>query len=94
MQADLEMRRIFSVRNPEEMDHNMGLEGTLLQLDVWELNPDGIVLDEKLGEGAFGEVYRGILVETCNDPRMETFLRRNCGGGFVAIKFLKGKLWT
>ena len=86
-QADLEMRRIFSVRNTEEVDYNLGRGNTLLQLDDWELNPGGIVLDEKLGEGAFGEVYKGILVETNNESQMEAFLRR----GFVAIKYLKGK---
>ena len=85
------MRRIFSTRNTEQMDPYMGLEGNLLQLDDWELSPDGIVPDEKLGEGAFGEVYKGILVETYNDPRLETFLMKN-SGGFVAMKYLKGKL--
>ena len=56
---------------------------------VWEISPEGIVMDEKLGEGTFGEVYKGIVVETYNNPHIEGFLKKN-NIGHVVVKFLKG----
>lgn len=38
----------------------MGLgEGTLITLDEWEMPRENVVLNRKLGEGAFGTVYGG-----------------------------------
>ena len=81
------MQLIFSGRHNESAE--CSAEHGIMQLDDWELSPEDIVIDEKLGEGAFGEVYRGIVAETRNNPRVEGFLVRS-GNGYVALKFLKG----
>ena len=89
LQAYREMQLIFSSAvTPKSVvvEHDT----IMLQPDDWEISPEGIVMDEKLGEGAFGEVYKGIVAETYNNPRIEGFLKKN-SNGYVAVKFLKGK---
>ena len=83
------MQLIFSGKHNGSAECSIEHEDIVLQLDDWELNPEDIVIDEKLGEGAFGEVYKGIVAETHNNPHLEGFLVRN-GSGYVALKFLKG----
>ncbi len=58
--------------------------------DDWELFPSDIVVGESLGEGAFGEVYKGLLKGplTCSKIKPEY---RNAIHVSVAIKLLKGK---
>ena len=69
-------------------EHNGSIEQHALQVDDWELNHKSIITDEKLGEGAFGVVYRGTIMETCNNPHVRPLLARN-GIAHVAVKFLK-----
>ncbi len=33
----------------------------LLNVDTWELHPGSVVLQTKLGHGAFGDVYQGVV---------------------------------
>ena len=89
LQAYKELQLIFS---SAMMPNSAVVENgtTMLQPDDWEISPEGIIMDEKLGEGAFGEVYKGIVAETYNNPHIEGFLKRN-GNGYVAVKFLKGE---
>ena len=49
------------VRQTEERMRALGLlsSGTLLTLDEWEIPRERIVINRKLGEGAFGTVYGG-----------------------------------
>lgn len=57
--------------------------------DDWEVSPTDIVVDVTLGEGAFGEVYKGFLKGpiTCSKVK-PTY--RNAVHVSVAIKLLKG----
>ena len=52
-------------------------EGALLTLDEWEMPRENVVLNRKLGEGAFGTVYGGEA------------LLGNCKWAAVAVKTLK-----
>ena len=60
------------------------------QLDRWEIPSDEIIVKERLGEGAFGEVYRGIIKCPITNPVM---MRRSSMKKSiftpVAIKLLK-----
>lgn len=49
------------VEQTEERMRALGLlsSGTLLTLDEWEIPRERIVINRKLGEGAFGTVYGG-----------------------------------
>ena len=60
-------------------------------VDDWEVSPSDIVVDESLGEGAFGEVYKGFLKGplTCNKVKPSY---RNAVHVGVAIKLLKGRV--
>ena len=80
------MQLIFSGRHTSPTEKHTD---STMQLDNWELNRKGIVVDEKLGEGAFGVVYRGIIAETYNNSYVKAFLTRN-GDRYVALKFLRG----
>lgn len=59
-------------------------------LDDWEIPASHVVIDESLGEGAFGEVYRGVITDLVNNSRMRALLKQN-NSGFVAVKLLKSK---
>ena len=87
------MQLIFSGVHNSSTECSVEHVDSILQLDDWELSPEDIFIDEKLGEGAFGEVYRGIVAETHNNPHIEGFLARN-SSGYVALKFLKGNEFT
>jgi len=40
----------------------------VLELDEWELNPDAVVMQNLLGTGNFGEVYKAMLSGPVNIP--------------------------
>jgi len=56
----------------------------LLQDDNWELPVGGVVIETKLGHGAFGDVYQGMVKE----------FEATDGGDLtgVAIKVMKGEV--
>lgn len=49
----------------------------------WEIERSCIEMKEKLGEGAFGQVMKGMLYSLQNKPQQLT----------VAVKMLKGKIF-
>ena len=57
--------------------------------DEWELCPTDITVDDLLGEGAFGEVYKGFLKGPLSNTRVKPEYR-NLLHIPVAIKLLKG----
>ena len=59
-----------------------------LQLDDWEVPASSIIIDKKLGEGAFGEVYRGVVRGDSDSARLITHLQDK-DKPFVAVKLLK-----
>jgi len=71
-------------------------------IDHWEVDGDLVTLEEELGEGAFGKVYKGVLKELTTPsrkmfmmPRINA-IRKNTikqtGGLTVAVKMLHGEL--
>ena len=72
-------------------------------IDHWEVDWDLVTLEEELGEGAFGKVYKGIIKELTTPSQkmiMTTPIsasRKNTGkqtGGFtVAVKMLHRELY-
>lgn len=57
--------------------------------DDWEVMPSDIVVDQTLGEGAFGEVYKGFIKGPIVCSRVKPSYR-NAVHVTVAIKLLKG----
>ncbi len=59
--------------------------------DEWEVPPGEIIVEDSLGEGAFGEVYKGILKGpiACSKVRPS---QRKAVFTEVAIKLLKSKI--
>ena len=53
------------------------------EADEWELDPSQVFIEEQLGEGAFGDVYRGNIKRTTGTHSANTSMA-------VAIKLLKG----
>lgn len=72
-------------------------------IDHWEVDGDLVTLEEELGEGAFGKVYKGILKELSMPSRKMSMMppmksiRKNTikqtGGFTVAVKMLHGGLY-
>ena len=59
--------------------------------DEWEMPSECIRADKKIGEGCFGEVFRGEITGECLTPQLKTYMRRNNNKHYVAIKQLKCK---
>ena len=52
-------------------------------VDSWEISPDCIIMDTMLGEGQFGEVYKGLIKDgDVNNPYFK-------GSECVAVKILR-----
>lgn len=58
--------------------------------DNWELLPSEVIMDDTLGEGAFGLVYKGFISGSslCRNVKWSF---RNSTTVTIAVKILKGK---
>ena len=72
-------------------------------IDHWEVDGDSVTLEEELGQGAFGKVYKGILKEQNILSRKlslfapvnalkKTTIKQQSNEFTVAVKMLHGKL--
>lgn len=64
---------------------------TVGKLDQWEIYSNQVAIQSRLGEGAFGDVYRGlynssVTKNSCNIPKFNTN-----NSVVVAVKLLRGK---
>ena len=77
--------------------HPGGLTGTFSDkrsiLDEWEISTNDIIVDQLLGRGAFGEVYKGVIRGPLENPKISIVLRQAIGVP-VAIKLLKREFFT
>ena len=60
------------------------------QRDEWEIPANEVIIEDCLGEGAFGEVYKGVIKCPIVNPRVQSSVR-NAFCTPVAIKLLKCK---
>lgn len=86
---------MFSV-NPHLVGRRPLLEASLTPMeatltDEWEVAPSEIIVDRSLGEGAFGEVYKGILKGPISCSKVRPSMRAAVSLE-VAIKLLKCKI--
>lgn len=61
-------------------------------LDEWEVPATEVIVESQLGEGAFGEVYKGVIKGPLTNPKISPMLKQSIGIP-VAIKLLKS-MWV
>ena len=60
------------------------------QKDEWEIPPNEVLIEDCLGEGAFGEVYKGVVKCPIINPKVH-LSAKNAFCTPVAIKLLKSE---
>ena len=58
------------------------------KFDDWEIPASQVMIEKRLGEGCFGEVYQGIIKGPISNPKVQASLK-NIMCPIVAIKLLK-----
>ena len=62
----------------------------LITADEWEIPPEQVVIEGNIGEGAFGEVLKGVVKGPLSNPKVPRALKSSICIP-VAIKMLKSK---
>ena len=60
------------------------------QRDEWEIPANEVIMEDSLGEGAFGQVYKGVVKCPIINPKVRSSVK-NAFCTPVAIKLLKSK---
>ena len=71
------------------LHRSTALSLTSPQKDEWEIPANEVIIEDCLGEGAFGEVYKGIVKCPIINPKVRPSVK-NAICTPVAIKLLKG----
>ena len=71
------------IRKTSEKDYTTG------KLDQWEVYSNQVVIQSRLGEGAFGEVYRGLFDSSITEKSSAKKVDAS-NSVVVAVKLLKG----
>ena len=71
----------FGTRTADKDDQEEAM--LTFEPDSWELDPEKITMDHLLGEGSFGQVYKGVLQGPVRTPGCETATSLS-----VAVKLL------
>ena len=66
------------------------IRATVPQLDEWEIPASEVIIVTQLGEGAFGEVYKGVVKCPITNPKVRLSVK-NSLCTTVAVKLLKCK---
>ena len=67
------------------------VNNAVITTDEWEIPPSHVIIEDCLGEGAFGEVYHGIIRGPIVNPKVHPSMKSAICTA-VAIKLLKCKL--
>ena len=69
----------------------------ILAADEWEISPDDLELQEKLGKGQFGDVKLALVKNMSCTSKLRNYVDRQVAGGeslstsrAVAVKYLRG----
>ena len=62
----------------------------LITTDEWEISPGQVIVEDSIGEGAFGEVLKGTVKGPLTNPKIPSALK-NAICIPVAIKMLKSQ---
>ena len=60
------------------------------QRDDWEIPANEVIIEDSLGEGAFGEVFKGVIKCPITNPKVKS-TAKNAFCTPVAIKLLKSE---
>ena len=83
--------KIGDAKTTEMSDFSLPGDGKSMIHDEWEISIDDIIVEELLGVGMFGEVYKGHIRGQLRNPKVHAMLRQAIGAP-VAIKLLKREL--
>jgi hypothetical protein len=64
----------------------------LPKLDEWEIPAEHVIIEKRLGEGCFGEVYQGMVKGPISNPKVQASFK-NIICPVVAIKLLKSQCY-
>ena len=75
--------------------HQRPIAGTIIgatvpQPDEWEIPASEVIMEMQLGEGAFGEVYKGVVKCPITNPKVRLSVKNSLCTP-VAVKLLKCK---